>query len=493
MTDMKIKSWILIIALSLAAISCKEDIEVVNLPEIANKALHDTTSVYYGNYEEYPDDISRLPIGIFDSSSDAFCVLEQFFTMDLFNNITGKEEPDGIADFAGENFQYLADKANGPYRLYMPDHKDIMVDLAFQNVFFLMESNFYNLYFDDFKSGVKEPVKCIVMASNLVSAVAGEDIKTFIDKTGTGVEIIDPMQSGINALFEEKNLDEDYAVGALLPENFISMPEYEKLIRKQADKVGMKGLLQIFSQEAAGLNQAIKGNVDYIDPEAVTVRENYKGPKIGPNDNDIDLILMDRYNFNMKDNALLYSAENGKYTNIQLNSIENYVKFHLVTLVERHRRSGSKIPISSIVLSSYLYNRVDSIIKNEITELYNYNRDGIYLYRNVISPDIKFIDPVQYAAKECYNLLRRSGKLALRAQRTQLSAFISVPNYNLSDQIDNPEECMTDSLKLSRKPGEEDILTKIIPFSPRYIDEAKMQLIINHLPQTYTLIRNTLY
>lgn len=489
----KLFLFINIIALLSGAISCKKDSGEMELPSIAYKALTDTTSIYYGNYKNYPKEIYKLPIGIFDASTDAFCVLEKFLTMDKFNNITGKMKPDGIADFGGENFQYLADNANGPYRAYLPDNEPFLKELILKSVIFLMGRSYYNLNIDDFKSGVKEPVKCIILASNIGSVTSSEDVSNFIKKSGTGVVVVETMEAGIRDMLENMNSNENYSIGILSPEQIITPREYEAIIRKKAAEEGIRGVLQIFNQEAVGLDQAIIGNSDYIDTKADSVRDDYKGPTIGISYNNIDLSLMDRYNFDMSNNALLYKVNNGKYTNIQLNSVGNYVRYHLVSLMERHRRSGSKIPISSIILSSYRYHQVKDILNKVIKELYDYNRDGIYLYRNSISPDFRFIDPVECAAIECYLKLRESGKLALRAQKTELSAFISVPSYDLPEAYLNPDGSLTDSIKLHRVPGTDDIITKIVPFAPRYVDSHTMSAIVQRVPNTYSLIRNTLF
>lgn len=63
---------------------------------IIEKALRDTSSVYFADYGSYPSDLKQLPIGIFDSGTGGLTVLEAFLSMDEFNN---------------ESFRYLADQA----------------------------------------------------------------------------------------------------------------------------------------------------------------------------------------------------------------------------------------------------------------------------------------------------------------------------------------------------------------------------------------------
>ena len=86
---------------------------------IAQRAIADSSFIYYDDFSYSSENISELPIGIFDTSIDGLFAVEQFLTLDKFDNITGKPVPDGIPDFGGENFQFLIDKANGPYIDYI--------------------------------------------------------------------------------------------------------------------------------------------------------------------------------------------------------------------------------------------------------------------------------------------------------------------------------------------------------------------------------------
>ncbi|HAL71245.1 MAG TPA: hypothetical protein DCP71_05675, partial [Verrucomicrobiales bacterium] len=63
----------------------------------------------------YQGDLSRLPIGVFDSGIGGLTVLEALLTLDAFNNETLKPGPDGKPDFENERFIYLGDQANMPY------------------------------------------------------------------------------------------------------------------------------------------------------------------------------------------------------------------------------------------------------------------------------------------------------------------------------------------------------------------------------------------
>ena len=43
---------------------------------VVNKALYDTASNFYVEFNEYPDDMRSLPIGVFDSGTGGLTVLD---------------------------------------------------------------------------------------------------------------------------------------------------------------------------------------------------------------------------------------------------------------------------------------------------------------------------------------------------------------------------------------------------------------------------------
>ena len=90
--------------------------------------------------------------------------MQQFLALDNFNNETGEEVPDGIPDFEGEEFIYLADQANMPYGVYSSQGKeDFLRELIIKDALFL----------------TKEPnrSKIVVIACNTATAFGLEDVE----------------------------------------------------------------------------------------------------------------------------------------------------------------------------------------------------------------------------------------------------------------------------------------------------------------------------
>lgn len=481
------------VLLSVFLCSCGRGVETAGMLPAVQEALEDSTSVYYGDFGKYPEDISALPIGIFDCNVSGFEVVEKILTLDRFDNITGKSVPDGIPDFAGEDIQFLSDRANGPYGKYISaGNLDFLKELIVRNAVMMMGRECYNLAADDYRSGIKAPVKLLVVSSPVADIHGLTDINDLLEHSGTGVKAVGVIESGISEAISAADEDGNLCVGVLFAPEGISSFEYESMIRKMAEKKGVAGKIQVFNQEAVGLDAAIKGDTSYVDPSATVSRFSYAGPVTGISYNNIDLSLFDRYGFDTRNNALLYS--NGRQlSGVQLNSVENYVRFHLVSLVERHRRSGSRIPLSSIILADGSYAQVKDILEKVMRELYNYRRGGVFLYRTTISPDFKFIDPAECAAVEAYSILRKDGNLALRGEKSRLVPFITLPSGNLPQDVLNPDGSLKDEYKYGRKSGSEEITTKMVPFAPRYVSPSVMNYIERNNPETYSLIRNSLY
>lgn len=480
-------------AVLLSVSSCGDRNRSNGLLPIAQKALGDSSSIYYADFPEYPRELSDLPIGIFDCSPDGFTVAERFLTADNFDNITGRSGSDGIADFGGEYFQILYDRANSPYGGFIDaGNPAFLKEQLIRNTLFLMSDRYYNLAVDEYQSGYKDPVKIVIVPSPVADYYALSDIQALLDRSGTGVKAVGVIESSIREALKGVDEDGNFCVGVLYSPEGVTSREYEAAIRKMASDSGVTGRIQVFNQEGLGIEEALAGNPAYLDTSAKVSRPGYAGPVTGISYNNINASLFDRYGFDTVGNALLFPAGGRNISGVQLNSVENYVRYHLVSMVERHRRSGSRVPISSIILADCGYDRLRGVMDRIMVELYNYRRGGIYLYRSSISPDFRFIDPAECAVSEAYRILREDGNLALRGTKSTLSPFITMPSSSVpADSLDS-SGFFRETFLFGRVSGTEDVTTKAVPFAPRYIDAEELgEIEYNH--ETFTLIRNALY
>lgn len=483
---------VIMLSVVLSAVSCGNSAEEDGLAPIVRKAIGDTASVFYRNFADYPENLSVLPIGIFGCGPDAFAVTEKMLTADYFDNITGRPAPDGIADFGGEHFQVLLDKANGPYGGYLEyGNISFLKEQVIKNTLFLMGDRYYNMAVDEYQSGYKDPVKVVLVSSPVADYYGLSDIDALMQASGTGVKVVGVIESGVREALSGSDADGNLCIGVLYSPDGVTSREYESVIRKMAEDGGV-ARIQVFNQEGTGIAAALQGDPAYIDSSATVARNGYSGPVTGISYNNIDATLFDRYGFDTHGNALLFPAGSRNVSGVQLNSVENYVRYHLISMVERHRRSGSTVPISSIILADCSYGKVRDIMDSIMVELYNYKRGGIFLYRGSISPEFRFIDPTECAVRETYTILRKDGGLALRGTKSLLFPFITLPSSAVpADDVDESGNLKAD-FKYGRMSGTEDITTKAVPFAPRYVDGRELKDMENY-SNTFALIRNTLY
>lgn len=490
---MKIKS-ILLVVLTLAIISsCAERDVKERLIPISEKALTDTSSVFYTDFAIYPKERANLPIGVFDSGTGGLTVQEKLLTLDEFDNITGKMEPDGIPDFAGENFIYLADDANMPYGDYDAAGKsDYLRELVVKDALFLLGDSYYNLALDEKPYGKKERVKILVIACNTATAYGLADVQGLLERSHTGVKVVGVINAGVRATLAGLDKSKNYSIGVMATPGTISSGAYERTIKQMAAESGFEGVINVYNQPALGFANAVDGVEDYVKPGVMQPRSEYRGPKLGREEGDIHPSIMDRYNFDFSDHGMVYSKVGGEYSAVQINSADNYARFHLVSLVEQRRKSEDKTPLTHIILGCTHYPYHLDVLQETIDFLRNYKRDGVYIYRNVIAKDFKFIDPAQYTAMECYSILREANELALRPEQGVLHPYISIPAYGLALENLDANGDLSYDFKYGREVGTEDITTKVVPFSSRYIDQSTQDRMARLVPESYELFKDRL-
>ena len=232
------KKQILLFVAALFLVSCgsnKQESKEVELSPIIKKALSDADSPYYGNFAQFPQEKRTLPIGVFDSGTGGLTVLEVMLRSDMVDNISGSIGPDGIPDFSGEHFTYLADRANMPYGNYAAEHKeDFFQELVVKDALFLLGDKYYKNPMDKAPEGEKEKVKILVIACNTATAWGLDDIQTMLDQSGTGIKVIGVINAGVNALYSNliKSNTTESTVGVLATKGTISSNAYERTIRE---------------------------------------------------------------------------------------------------------------------------------------------------------------------------------------------------------------------------------------------------------------------
>lgn len=465
--------------------------------EVVNKALYDTSSHFYVGFSDYPEDMRNLPIGVFDSGTGGLTVLEKLLSLDCFDNIAGKEGRDSILDFAGEHFVYLADQANMPYGNYNAEgNSEYLKELVLKDALFLMDDDYFNNPIEETPSGSKPRAKIIVVACNTATAYGLDLIRSMIEQSKTGVKVIGVIDAGVSATLDELNVrpgNAPFAIGVLATPGTIESGAYERKLREEIAARGITTRIDIVNQSGYGFAEAVDSDHDFVNPLLFAPRSSYRGPVLGENDGNIKENLLHAYNFDFTDNRMLARRNpGGGYATLQLNSAENYARFNMVSLLERHRQSGNGTPLRAIILGCTHYPFYLETLIETLNELKDYREDGRYPYRDLIADEITFIDPAVYTAIECYRTLRKDGNLAYRITPTKVDAYISVPSNLLEDTCLTREGQLAYDYKYGRRTGTEEQTTKQVPFSLSNIDSNNLQRIEERLPYTYALIAPTL-
>jgi len=427
--------------------------------------------------------IQGQPIGMFDSGTGGLTVMEAFLNLDSFNNVTGEEVPDGIPDFAGEDFIYLADQANMPYGVYSSAGKtDYLKELIIKDAEFLN----------------REPnnAKLIVIACNTATAYGLDDVKKYLTEDGKGITVIGVIESGAGAALKVVPKEEAvFGVGVLATIGTIASEGYENTLRRMALDQGYTGDMRVVNQGGLGFAESVDMEIDYVSASADKIRPNYRGPIYGDVDTGIVPELLPVYNFDRSGNALLAEVDrHGRVSDMQLNSAGNYARFHMVSLVEKHRRDNPDVKLKSIIMGCTHYPYFTDTLSKVVTELKAYTVNGESIYASLFDENLVFIDPGMDVAKESFRRLYADKWLNSRKEGREntLKGFITVPADGLNPEFLDENGNLTYEHKYGREVGEGSSSVKIVPFSKDNINSDNMTRIESRLPATYSLIQNSL-
>jgi glutamate racemase len=450
--------------------------------------LSDTSNFFYVDVKNYPVKNKKLPIGIFDSGTGGLTVMDAIVNFDGFNNQSKILNSDGILDFEKEYFVYLADQANMPYGNYPSLGKtDLLKEHIFKDVQFLLSNKYYHSPGDKEFEADKLPVKAIVIACNTATAYGMDDIEKFFKKAKLNIKVIGVINAGVEGAFEYISKDEGCSIGVMATEGTVLSNGYVNTINKYHSDLGCSGEIQTFQQAGIGLAGAIDGVTDYISRQATEIRKKYKGPSLSSIEAKIDSHILNRYNFDWNKNKILFSGEKTNPTEIQLNSIENYIYYNVVSLLEQLKKSQTAKPIKTIILGCTHYPFYKNIFAQKLKELYNLKENGNYVYRNFMHKEITLIDPALNTAKELYKYLNENNLFA-NETLNKSEFYISVPNVrNKNIELDSLGN-FTYEYKYGREAGIIQEYVKQVPFSKSNLHPDVVTMLKEKTPHLYKLI-----
>lgn len=433
------------------------------------------------NAQKVTSATNNLPIGVFDSGTGGLTVLEAMLQLDAYNNTTGLPGADGKPDFNSEFFEYLADQANMPYGNYAAEKKtDLLKEHIIKNMQFLLQSN-----------QNKQSAKMIVLACNTATAYALNDIKQKFKNDNVNVPVIGVIDAGAKAALAYQAKAGAGTIGVFATAGTVASEGYPRTLQVMAKEKGLP-VLSVVSQGGAGLAESIDRDWSYFVDTLKQARKEYKGPSMKNPIYIIDTTLLSAYKFDKSSNKLLCEYDDkGSCLDLQLNDPANYVRYHLVTLLEKMLKDNVKTPMNTLILGCTHYPYMRDTIAKVLNELYDYKKDNQYRYRNYLSKHVELIDPSVETAKEAY-LAMRNLKLTNNASVQPNRFFITTPNTALAEAQLQPDGWFTYGYKYGRKAGEKKDYVQYVPFDHKNISDASYERFKLVLPSAYKEIAKTL-
>ena len=437
--------------------------------------------------------LNNNPIGVFDSGTGGLTVLEAMLTLDAFNNVTGKPGADGKLDFAGEYYQYLADQANMPYGNYAAEHKtDLLKEHILKNMKFFLQQKFVTKENESWISQKKMPVKMIILACNTATAYALPEVKKFSQSfSNANFPVVGVIEAGSKAALDYQKKQQG-TIGVFATAGTVASNGYPLTLNAMAKSYGLNNL-SIVSQGGVGLAESIDRDWSYYIDSAKTPRKGYKGPSYKNENYPIDTALLEMYHFNKSYNQLLCEFDDkGTCTDVQINEPANYVRYHLVSLLEKMRNNKTAPnapPMNTLILGCTHYPYMKDTIQKVLVELYNYQKNGNYRYRNVLANKVQLIDPAVETAKAAYVVLHQQQlkNTLLSNKNTDLSSqfFIAIPNTSLAEASLQPDGWFTYQYKYGRVAGAEKQYVQYVPFDTKNVSLATYDRFKKVLPHIY--------
>ena len=185
----------------------------------------------------------------------------------------------------------------------------------------------------------------------------------------------------------------------------------------------------------------------------------------------------------------MFSGHKDNPTEIQMNSIRNYISYHVISLLEKVRESGTKNKLKSVILGCTHYPFYVKDFQVEFDRAYNYSENGNYIYREIMDKNIVLVDPAINTAKELYIYLEES-ELFNNGDIKESEFYISTPNLLNKNIMVDDNYNFTYDYKYGRNAGEIQEYVKRIPFSRNSLSPDLINRLSVQIPFTFELIES---
>jgi glutamate racemase len=445
----------------------------------------DGRAAFSFDHSAYREDPRRLPIGVFDSGIGGLTVLEAILSLDAFDNDTLQPGADGRRDFENERFIYLGDQANMPYGNYSAaGREDYLRELILKDGVFLLGRRAWESAEAKQPHFNKPPVKAIVIACNTATAYGLDDLRAAIKTWGLSVPVIGVVEAGARGVNEITPASNPGTVAVLATVGTCSSKAYPKAITSAVGLAG-KSVPNVVQQGCVGLAGAIEGDAAFISGSTASTAD-YQGPSVSSKSAPLDANHLPLYQFDA--GGLL--GDLSQPATLRLNSVENYVRYEVASLLTTHIKSGAKSAIDTVVLGCTHFPLAQEEISAAFARLREYEVAGAKPYRDLIAENIRLVNPAELTAKELFRTLA-SARLRLKSGEPraleQDAFFISVPDALCKDVKLTADGALDKDYKYTRLPGSLDREdTRNVPMRVESLPAASLNLIRTRLPEVWT-------
>lgn len=436
-----------------------------------------------------------LPIGVFDSGTGGLAVLEQILKLDHFDNQTHAvaDKGDGRPDFQKERFVFLADQANMPYGNYpVVGKQPFLVELVENDARFLLGNQYFSSPSAAGPSTDKRPAKAVVIACNTATAFGKTAIESLVARTCPDVEVVGVIDAAAQGAMEAFRCGPGATIGVLATEGTVASGAYPKAIQAVARNMGLHEEVTVVQQGAYGLAGAVDGAPEFVARSAASdrPRPDYRGPSLTNPLAPIDRRLLPRYQFDFSGRGMLWDGEQENPTSLQLNSVENYIAYHLVSLLEKVRATPQAKPLGIVILGCTHFPFYAQTIRSQLARLYNHRENDQHVYRPYLGAEVQLIDPAVYVGRELYRRLASKGQLAdSPVGGIGAEFYITVPNRAHPGVQVGPGGWFTYDYKYGRSPGRNLSDVRAVPWDESYLDADVAKRLARQAPTVWGAIR----
>lgn len=444
--------------------------EPASRQDIVQSILANPGSPFYVDLAHYPRGEAGLPVGVFDSGTGGLTVLNAIVEFDEHDNQSGAEGADGIPDLQKEDFVYLADQANMPYGNYPSAGKtDLLLEHILKCARFLLGPNYYG----DGPRQDKKPIKAMVIACNTATAYGKEQVERLLRQGGSDLKVIGVIDAGSRGALSTLRRDEDATIAIFATAGTVASGGYVRALDRLRSELGYTGQIQTISHGGVGLAEAIDEEPNFLDRQARSPRSQYRGPAVTGD-------LLPYYRFDRSDGHLL---DDGCGC-LQINSADNYVRYHMVAMLEAMRTQPRALPLKTMILGCTHYPYVRQTITQVLGELRQDDR-----YQGLIAPQVELVDPSRNTARELYDYLQQHKLANFQGSLRNSEFYISVPNPEVPGvALEGGGSRFTYDYKYGREAGQDREFVRVTPFSRANIPQEVAQRLKAQIPAVFSLI-----